>query len=253
MRGHTHATLCAADDGNLYVVKRQDNPISPRVLVSEWIGAQLMHRFGLKIPRVALLRGGPDDGERPSAIQFGSRYPVDPAVQAVYDYLPAALLPSVANLNMFVGAWVFDLWVCNTDVRQAVLYRNHPPAAGQTAYRSFTALFMDNSHLFGGPEWGFQQLPTANLCWAAPAYETHMNDVFAWLEKLHTVANDDTLCAIRATVPRQWLATKDAEALTRILEQLGHRQRLVPEWVNHRFRSSTKCFLNGLPFAGNSE
>ena len=61
-------------------------------------------------------------GREPCAagLQFGSRFPGDPAATVVFDFLPDEQLREVANLDAFAGVLVFDKWTCNTNGRQAV-------------------------------------------------------------------------------------------------------------------------------------
>jgi hypothetical protein len=81
-------------DGNYYVVKFQNNPQHPRVLVNEMLGTRLASRLGLPTTPAAvievseeLIQLTPDLCiERPRqripcrpGKQFGSRYPGDPA------------------------------------------------------------------------------------------------------------------------------------------------------------------------------
>jgi hypothetical protein len=68
-------------------------------------------------------------------LHFGSRYPVDPLRQAVYDYLPLSLLRVVLNADSFCGMLAFDKWVSNANGRQAVFFRDRarrwlPPVGG---------------------------------------------------------------------------------------------------------------------------
>ncbi len=138
MRGGANAQLMLADDDHSYVVKFRNNPQHQRILVNELIAGVVLDYLGLpscawEIVDVseALIRASPDlyfevgkQRRAPEAgLQFGSRYPVDPFRQAVYDYVPISLLRMLANLKAFVGMLVFDKWISNANGRQAVFYR----------------------------------------------------------------------------------------------------------------------------------
>src|SRR5689334_3040965 len=126
MRGGAQAHLVAADDGNFYVVKFDNNPQHRRVLVNEWISSVLLDYLQLTAARCAIVDVGADflaanpdvrihlgnSDEQPApGWHFGSRYPGDPSRIAVYDFLPDLLLAKVANAAEYPGALVFDQWM----------------------------------------------------------------------------------------------------------------------------------------------
>ena len=135
MRGGAQAHLLRCSDGGYYVVKFQNNPQHPRVLVNELLGTRLAARMGLPTPPAGVIEVRKElientaelvvqtgTGRIPCApgFQFGSRFPGDPATQPVHDFLPDELLGQVANLSDFAGMLVFDKWTCNTNGRQAI-------------------------------------------------------------------------------------------------------------------------------------
>ena len=137
MRGGAQSHLLEADDGCWYVVKFRNNPQHPRILVNELVSSVLLGYLKIAVPETALIQVRPDFlaanpeihltlGARRLPVEpgwhFGSRYPGDPARVAVYDFLPDALLPQVANLEDFRAILVFDKWVGNADGRQSVFY-----------------------------------------------------------------------------------------------------------------------------------
>src|SRR5690349_1596284 len=126
MRGGAQSHLLEADDGHWYVVKFRNNPQHRRILANEWLSAAFLRYLKIAAPESGLVRvtqdfldRNPDVhiqlGSRRVAIEpgwhFGSRYPVDPARVAVYDFLPDALLNAVVNLEDFRAILVFDKWV----------------------------------------------------------------------------------------------------------------------------------------------
>src|ERR1700722_9717166 len=133
MRGGAQSQLLEADDGHWYVVKFRNNPQHRRILVNELLSAVFLEYLKIATPETALvqLSGAFLEantevhltlGSRRLAVEpgwrFRSRYPGDPGRTAVYDFLPDALLPKVANLADFRAILVFDKWVGNADGRQ---------------------------------------------------------------------------------------------------------------------------------------
>src|SRR5437016_4361830 len=132
MRGGAQSHLLAADDGNWYVVKFRNNPQHRRILVNELLAAEFLDYLKIAAPPSAVIRVSEDFvrqnpelhltlGSRQLEVEpgwhFGSRYPGDPGRTAVYDFLPDALLPGVANIEDFRAILVFDKWAANADGR----------------------------------------------------------------------------------------------------------------------------------------
>ncbi|MGH9366581.1 MAG: HipA family kinase, partial [Thermoanaerobaculia bacterium] len=55
MRGGAQAHLMRCDDAFYYVVKFQNNPQHPRILVNEYMGTRLAARLGLPTPHTAVV------------------------------------------------------------------------------------------------------------------------------------------------------------------------------------------------------
>ena len=172
MRGGAQAHLLEADDGHWYVVKFRNNPQHRRILVNELAASALLGYLKIAVPETALtskieasfLEANPEVhltlGTRHIAVEpgwhFGSRYPGDPARTAVYDFLPDALLPKVANLDDFRAILVFDKWVANADGRQCVFYRALLER-GAGAHPRLVARMIDHGFAFNGPNWDFPE------------------------------------------------------------------------------------------------
>jgi hypothetical protein len=115
-----------------------------RILENEWLGTRLPARPGLPCAAVSVVevRGDliahTEDlviplGGRVSSkagLQFGSRYPGQPAETAVYDFLPKEQLRRVTYLKDFCGLLVFDKWTYNRNGREAIFFR----AKGESHY-----------------------------------------------------------------------------------------------------------------------
>ena len=247
MRGHTHAHLVEDEGGHAYVTKFQSNPFGPRVLIAEWIGGHLLRRLGLPAPAMALIEApahelklpAVDSGTVPAGTHFGSEYPGDPYSVTVYDFLPQRFQDLIENHYTFAGAFVFDLWVANADYRQAIFFRNG------SASRPFTALFVDNSHLFGGPDWNFTERSAVGKHVSRIPYARirDWGDLSPWLERIEQAVQDGHMVEeITDSIPDGWLTQADRRDLVRISEQLAHRGRTLRDSVAAYIRSSPEQF-----------
>src|SRR5260370_42210115 len=103
MRGGAQSHLMRCDDGYYYVVKFQNNPQHTRVLVNELLGTKLAARLGLPTTPVAIISVSEDlilltpdlCIEMPRAripcrpgLKFRARYPRDPHLLPLFDFLP---------------------------------------------------------------------------------------------------------------------------------------------------------------------
>ena len=214
MRGHTNAELLICDDGYSYVAKGHNNPFGIRVLVSEWIGTQLLHACGLPAPEAALIRTIGKPGSDPKDLHVGSRYPGDPYSTAVYDFLPDCLFDHVENWGFLAaGVIAFDVWVANTEIRQAIFARSDG---------RLRPYFIDNTHLFGGPTWAFVPTHNTGRLILYPGRRTiQRSDFFVWIERFRNCG--DAIGYIRDSVPDSWLSPQDQMALNHVVEQLQQR------------------------------
>src|SRR5207248_568785 len=115
MRGGAQSHLMRASDDNFYIVKFQQNPQHPRVLVNEWIGTRLAERLGLPVPFTEIVEVGDwivsqtpelaasvagQSVAYRAGLHFGSRYVVDPFDGQALDYIPEAMLVRVRNCGV---------------------------------------------------------------------------------------------------------------------------------------------------------
>jgi hypothetical protein len=138
MRGGAQSHLIEMEDGSFYVVKFTNNSQHPRIVVNEWIASTVLQHLGIVTPETAVvnisaafIRDNPDvhlelAWSRASPTRgshFGLCFASMSDKKAVYDFLPNALLESVANLSDFCGVLVVDKWLGNTVGRQSVFTR----------------------------------------------------------------------------------------------------------------------------------
>jgi hypothetical protein len=227
-------------DGGYYVVKFLNNPQHPRVLANEWLGTQLAARLGLPTPQPAVvevpeelversnglvIESGRSQKKLRGGLQFGSRYPGDPADTAVYDFLPDELLPEVENLSDFLGVLVFDKWTCNTDGRQAIFYRPQ----GSSHYR---AVMIDQGFCFNAGEWDFPDTALRGFYSRPRVYYavTRMESFEPWLGRLENGLGEHLLDEISSETPPEWYEF-DRDALYRLLAQLWNRRHGVRDLI----------------------
>ena len=251
MRGGAQAHLIEASDGHSYVVKFLNNPQHRRILVNEWIGSAFLSYLGISTPEAAIvrvseefLRENPEVhiqlGSRRLPIEpgwhFGSRFPGDPAVNIVYDFLPDTLLGGVENLAEFRGTLAFDKWTGNADSRQTIFFRvrlkpwlpnsgSHGPRVG------FVAHMVDHGFIFEGPHWQFHDSPLRGLYFRPLVYQSvrGLDDFQPWLDRIVHFPEEVVDLAVKQ-IPPAWLEGEE-KALSDLLENLLRRSKRVPQLI----------------------
>jgi hypothetical protein len=292
MRGGAQAHLMRCADNNYYVVKFQNNPQGRRILANELLATRMAARLGLPVAgaeTVEVRRGlieRTDDlviqlgrGREPCAagLQFGSRFPGDPASTVVYDFLPDEQLRAVANLEAFAGVLVFDKWTCNTNGRQAVFYQGSSPephhaplplsenvragearrekvdgpgregtgeVPGEQGRGQYRALLVDHGFCFNAGEWNFPDAPLRGIYARGMVYERvrGMESFEPWIARLEKFDAAE-IGKAAGEIPPDWYED-DLEALEKMLGQLERRRRLVPELIRAAWKSSRNPFPN---------
>jgi HipA-like kinase len=249
MRGGAQSHLLEADDGNWYVVKFRNNPQHRRILVNELLASVLLEYLQIASPPTAFILLTPEFlaanpevylslGTRRLEVEpgwhFGSRYPGDPGRIAVYDFLPDALLGSVANLADFRGILVFDKWISNADGRQCIFYRamvRSSDSAGHTPRAAFVAWMIDHGFSFNGPHWDFPESAVQGLYARRLVYDQvrNLSDFQPWLDRV-VYFPEEVMDRAWRQVPPEWLEGEE-EALERMLEALFARRKRVPDLI----------------------
>jgi HipA-like protein len=253
MRGGAQAHLLRCDDGFYYVVKFQNNPQHLRILANEMLGTGLAARLGLPTAPAAVIEVRQDligysadlviqlgAGSTPcqAGLQFGARYPGDPAQMPVHDFLPDEQLRQVENLSDFAGMLVFDKWTCNTNGRQAIFFLE----PGRSRYQT---LMIDQGFCFNAGGWDFPDAPLRGLYARLRVYESvrGMKSFEPWVERLDKQINANVLDEVAKKIPPQWYDC-DQDALFRLLEQLHRRRKRVREWILAAKNSYRQPFPN---------
>jgi len=250
MRGGAQSHLLEADDGRWYVVKFRNNPQHTRILVNELLSSVFLGYLKVAVPETALIHvnqefldANPDVhlsfGTRRVIIEpgwhFGSQYPGDPARIAVYDFLPDALLPQVANLEDFRAVLVFDKWVGNADGRQSVFHRalvRRGEEPGASSRPGFVARMIDHGFAFNGPNWDFPESPLQGLYARRLVYDSvrSLNDFQPWLDQVQNFP-EEVIDQAWKRIPPDWI-DGDEEALAQLLEHLFERRNRVSDLVS---------------------
>jgi len=248
MRGGSQARLVAASDGSFYVTKFLQNPQGHRTLVNEFIGANIFRSLGISTAAPSLihvsesfLRDDPslgiDYGCRSVRVEpgwhFGSRYPVDPSRQSVYDFLPSAMLKQV-DLSQFVGALVADTWLGNLDRRQTIFYK----CEGRWNHQ-----MIDFGQILGGQSWN----PTESLLDGLYSNEavyrgvTSWDDFEKWIVRIESFPEQD-LYGIATLIPDEWITKKEEDTFHEVLDKLFLQRFEVAALICKLHRSSQNPF-----------
>ena len=246
-------------DGHYYVVKFQNNPQHPRILVNEMLGTRLAARLGLPIAPVAVVEVSSELIELtpelcvemprsriPCApgLQFGSRYPADPHKVTMLDFLPDDLLTQVRNLGDFAGMLAFDKFVCNTNGRQTLFFRSEPTnyASGESVYET---VMIDQGFCFNAGEWNFPDAPLRGLYARNRVYEGVIGreSFEPWMDRIEKNINDKVLNQIVGEIPPEWYSD-DLDAVQRLAEQLLRRKKLVGDLIFAAKTTTRRPFPN---------
>jgi hypothetical protein len=237
------------------VVKFVNNPAGARVLVNELVASLLLGELSIATPSPAVIRVGEDFLQRNPQVSltlggvpyrptpgwhFGSRFPGDPNTTAVYDFLPDAMLPRVANRDDFLGVHLFDLWTCNAP-RQAIFFRekvNDSAATIKPANR-WVAQMIDHVRAFGGAGWRFSQTKTQALYRQRVEHGRHLlvRDYAPWIARVMALP-DQVFGEILQRVPADWVLGEEGEA-REMIAQLGIRRGRIPALLAEALASHT--------------
>jgi hypothetical protein len=250
MRGGAQGQLMLGADGNVYVVKFQNNPQHLRVLANEFLASRLAAAAGLTTPEVDLVEVSSwlventpeleiDLGrtrERCKAgLQFGSRFVGGLMPGQVVDYLPEEQMAEVRNLDEFAGILALDKWTGNANGRQAVFTRKQRE-------RRYRAVFIDYGYCFHAGEWKFENLPLRGVYYRNDVYRgiSGWESFEPWLTRLENLA-EETVWAAASEIPPEWYGgdLSDMEAL---VEKLLARRSRIRELIEEFGRSDRTPF-----------
>ena len=253
MRGGAQSQLMLGADGNLWVVKFQNNPQHVRVLANELIATRLAEGAGLTVPATDIVevtewlvehtldmhvdqgRGVKD--RCAAGLQFGSRFVGGLMPGQVVDYLPEPQLEEVRNFAEFAGMLCLDKWTGNCNGRQAIFER-------KARERKYRATFIDQGFCFNGGDWTFPDSPLRGVYARNSVYArvTGWESFEPWLSRIEQM-DAANLWAIAEVVPPEWYGG-DVAAIERLVETLLQRRSRVREAIVSFRDSSREPFPN---------
>jgi hypothetical protein len=167
--------------------------------------------------------------------------------EAVYDYLPDALLAGVANLPGFAAALAFDKWAGNADARQAIFFRRRlkdwlPDLEASPQRKGFIAQMIDHGYLFDGPNWTFRDAPLQGFYPRAAVYRglRSLEDFEPWLSRIRHCPESALDAALRS-LPPAWIEGEE-DALHRLLETLLARRARAADLLLEAVRARPGFF-----------
>ena len=210
----SNTVLVRASDGLLYVIKMMDGLKGPNVLANEALGNELAKYLGLAVPdwrpielseafieKYLLLHwtGSESWLDRPGpGLYFGSLAVGQDDLESVLDELPENWLNRIGNRKDFVGMLLLDLWANQIGTRSAILVNSSDQS-------KVTAVFIDNSRMFGG-FWGIEeQRRGIALYHDRRVYaDLDFNRIFNWWLQKAIAMDEKMLLQVARAVPRQW-------------------------------------------------
>jgi hypothetical protein len=214
MRGGSQSILVQANDTRYYVVKMVGNPQGTNVLANEFLGSMVAMGAGLP---VAIARGiylsdsfidtypeiwfeFTDRRCRPSkGMHLGTLFvgqlsgPERPA-----EYISPSRVGTITNRAAFLGMYILDILTNHQDNRQA-LFRRAPSG------REMEAIFIDHGHMFGGPDWNFDERPGVALHVERSIYSDLWQEehIASWISHLRLVV-PEALTIATPGIPPEW-------------------------------------------------
>jgi len=239
-------------DGNFYVVKFRNNPQHLRVLANEFLATRLAEAAGLPVPGVEVVEvndwlvrhtseltiqlAGSTIACQPG-LQFGSRFVISPLEGQVVDYMPAAMLERVRNLETFAGMLAADKWTGNANGRQAAFWR-------RSREKKYTVSFIDQGYCFNAGEWTFPDYPLRGVYARNEVYSGIRGwDSFEpWLSRIEAMP-EDALWRNAGEIPPEWYAD-DWDALQELVCTLLTRRSAVRQLITAFRMSQRQPFPN---------
>ena len=250
MRGGAQGQLMLGADGQIYVVKFQNNPQHRRVLANEFLASRLAAAVGLSVPQSELVEVSswlvehtPDleiDLGRTRVrcqpgLEFGSRFAGGLMPGQVVDYLPEGQLAEVKNLGEFAGILALDKWTGNANGRQAVFTKRQRE-------KRYKAVFIDFGYCFHAGEWRFEDAPLRGVYYRNEVYRevSGWESFEPWLTRLETLATE-TVWAAANEVPPEWYGG-DLNEMEALAEKLLARRSRIRELIKGFGKSDRNPF-----------
>jgi hypothetical protein len=262
MRGGSQSVLIRANDGRHYVVKLNDNPAGSNLLANEHMGTVVAKAVGIPVAesKGILLSESfidshshlwfelPSGFRRPQkGVHFGSlMIGQTSGPERPTEYISSSRIDTISNREAFLGMYLLDVWANTRDNRQAIFRRS--------SSITHEACFIDHGHMFGGPEWSFQDDLGSPLHLELAVYTDLWQDdqVALWISRFQSVIPEVLKTFPHAMQP-QWHKGDLGELLERLTERLANLPDLVQENASrnwHVFRQKSIDETLRLPNSG---
>jgi hypothetical protein len=236
LNGGSQSILVQANDSKYYVVKMMENPQGSNVLANESLGATVARAVGLPVAHNKgiylsdtfidnfrdLWFESPAGRRRPNrGVHFGSLFIGQPSgAQRPNEYISPSRLDNIANRQDFLGMYILDVWANHQDSRQAVFCRSSDGTQ--------KAFFIDHGHMFGGPEWTFEDRPGIALHLEKKIYTDLWNEdlVASWISHLQ-MATPSALSYANQAMQPEWYQGRVEELIGRLTERLCRLPEIV--------------------------
>jgi hypothetical protein len=236
LNGGSQSNLVQANDSKYYVVKMMENPQGSNILANESLGTAVARAVGLPVADSkgiylsdtfidsfpALWFESPAGRRRPNkGVHFGSLFIGQPSgPQRPNEYISPSRVDNIANRQDFLGMYILDVWANHQDTRQAVFCRSSDGTQ--------KAFFIDHGHMFGGPEWTFQDRPGIAFHLEKNIYADLWNEdqVASWISNFQVVI-PSALSYANVAMQSQWYKGKLDELFGRLTERLCRLPELV--------------------------
>ncbi len=237
-------------DGNMYVVKFQNNPQHVRVLANEFLASRLARASGLSAPECEIVEVSQwlventadlemDLGNKREQClagrQFGSRFAGGMMPGQVMDFLPEEKLVEVKNLDEFAGILALDKWTGNANGRQAVFTRRQRE-------RRYKAVFVDFGYCFHAGEWRFEDAPLRGVYYRNDVYReiAGWESFEPWLTRMETMPAE-MIWEAASEVPPEWYGG-DLSEMEALIEKLLVRRSRIRELIEGFGKSDRRPF-----------
>ncbi len=235
------------------MVKSRSNPQHVRVLANEMLAARVAQLIGLPVaepafveitnewePRAEAGGVGVKGAGFAAGLHFGSRYPGNPEDTLVTDILPDPLLRRVRNFReAFWGAFLFDKWTCNCDVRQFVFYHSAMEKGSP-----YSACLIDNGFCFNDGDWSFPDAILLNFYSRRWVYEgvCGLQSFEPFLTRIENLRSSEVDACLQG-IPPEWCGSEPGE-LSRLAEALYARRQGLSQAIIDVKNSAQRPFPN---------
>ncbi len=233
MNGTAQSLLVEDADRKLWVLKPNNCLQGPNALANEFIGSELMRTLGIRTPESKCIHLDVGSFAQPEAMlntpcgrtsvaggmHFMSRYVPDAIGSDVYEFIPPTLQSMLKDQSQILGMFVFDTWAIHSDRRQALF---------SIEESKLSPTFIDNSHLFGGPDWKCtkayiypQMLERVALQWERTTQASE-----DWVTRMQNVIPDALERAV-TLAPTTWFQDDVRALVAKLLHRLDDLSFLI--------------------------